>query len=33
MDDAPNIEGILRGVGYAFPKIKLLADGCINVVL
>ena len=33
MDDAPNVESVLRRLGYAVPKVKLLADSCINIVL
>ena len=33
MGDAPNINSVLRRLGYAFPNVKLLATGCIDIVL
>ena len=33
MGDEPDIKGALRRLGHAFPKVKLLANGCISIVL
>lgn len=33
LNGAPNLNGILCGLGYGVPNVELVADRCIAVVL
>jgi hypothetical protein len=33
VNGVPNVNRILRGLGYTLPNIEFLANGCITVVL